>query len=103
VPLVIGDLIMAEVLLGLADENEFRRAEKIFEALEFRPMVGREIAAAAARNYRSLRGRGITVCETIDILIATLHRARPSPTTLRPRLRRLRALSRPPRGTGVTA
>jgi predicted nucleic acid-binding protein len=76
VPLVIGDLIMAEVLQGLSDEDEFRRAEKIFEGLEFQPMVGRENAVAAARNYRSLRGRGITVRKTIDTLIATFCIAR---------------------------
>jgi predicted nucleic acid-binding protein len=76
VPLVIGDLIMGEVLQGLSDENELRRAEEIFDVLEFQPMVGREIAVAAARNYRSLRGRGITVRKTIDTLIATFCSAR---------------------------
>jgi predicted nucleic acid-binding protein len=69
--LVIGDLIIVEVLQGLANENEFRRAEEIFAALEFKLMIGREIAIAAARNYLSLRSRGITVRRTIDTLIAT--------------------------------
>jgi len=68
---VIGDLIMAEVLQGFASEREFRSAERIFAALEFRPMVGRENALAAARNYRSLRARGVTVRSTIDSFIAT--------------------------------
>jgi predicted nucleic acid-binding protein len=34
-------------------------------------MVGRDIAVAAARNYRLLRSRGITVRRTIDVLIGT--------------------------------
>ena len=70
-PLVIGDLIMAEVLQGFRAEADFRRAERIFEALEFRSMVGREIAIAAARNHRTLRERGVTVRKTIDTIIAT--------------------------------
>ncbi len=34
-------------------------------------MVNREIAIAAARNYRLLRRRGVTIRATIDTLIAT--------------------------------
>jgi predicted nucleic acid-binding protein len=69
--IVIGDLIIAEVLQGFASESEFRRAEQIFAALEFRPIAGREIAIAAARNFRALRAMGVTVPSTIDALIAT--------------------------------
>jgi predicted nucleic acid-binding protein len=69
--LVIGDLIMAEVRQGFAAEADFRRAERIFAALEFRPMVGRETAIAAARNHRALRARGLTVRTTIETIIAT--------------------------------
>lgn len=69
--LVIGDLIMAEVLQGFSVEDECRHAEEIFATLQFQPMVGREIAIAAAQNYRSLRARGVTVRKTIDALIAT--------------------------------
>jgi predicted nucleic acid-binding protein len=69
--LVIGDLIMAEVLQGFASESDFRRAERIFAALEFRAMAGRAIAIAAARNHRALRARGVTPRSTIDTIIAT--------------------------------
>jgi predicted nucleic acid-binding protein len=34
-------------------------------------MVGREVALAAAENYRTLRARGVTVRRTIDMLIGT--------------------------------
>jgi predicted nucleic acid-binding protein len=35
------------------------------------PMAGDAIAIAAARNFRSLRRRGITIRKTIDLLIGT--------------------------------
>jgi len=69
--LVIGDLIMVEVLQGFRAAEDFNRAERVFAALEYRPMVGREIAIAAARNHRKLRTRGVTIRTTIDTLIAT--------------------------------
>lgn len=69
--IVIGDLIMAEVLQGFRREADFRRAQRIFATLEFCPMGGREMAIGAARNYRFLRQRGVTVRTTIDALIAT--------------------------------
>jgi predicted nucleic acid-binding protein len=34
-------------------------------------MVGREIAIDSARNYRSLRARGVSVRKTIDVMIGT--------------------------------
>jgi predicted nucleic acid-binding protein len=69
--LLVGDLIMVEVLQGFRSEAEFRRAREVFATLEFYPMIGREIALAAARNHRSLRRRGVTVRKTIDTIIAT--------------------------------
>jgi predicted nucleic acid-binding protein len=69
--LIIGDLIMAEVLQGFASAWDFSYARRIFATLEFRQMGGREIAVAAARNYRTLRARGHTVRATIDSIIAT--------------------------------
>jgi predicted nucleic acid-binding protein len=69
--LLIGDLILAEVLQGFRSDLDFHRVRRHLEALEFRSMVGREIALAAAKNYRTLRSRGVTVCKTMDALIAT--------------------------------
>jgi hypothetical protein len=69
--LVIGDLIMAEVLQGIASASEFRRVEEMFATLEFRAMAGRVIAIAAAHNHRALRARGVTPRSTIDTIIAT--------------------------------
>lgn len=70
-PVVIGDLVLAEVLQGFRRERDLRRAEAALQTLIFRPMVGRAVALASARNYRALRAGGVTVRKTIDVLIAT--------------------------------
>jgi predicted nucleic acid-binding protein len=70
-PVVVGDLILAEVLSGFRREAHFRAARTLLESCEFRPMVGKAIALEAAQNYRKLRALGITVCKTIDVLIGT--------------------------------
>jgi predicted nucleic acid-binding protein len=69
--ILIGDLILAEVLQGFRAEVDFNRVRRVLEDLEFESMVGRELAVTAARNYRLLRARGVSVRNTIDTLIAT--------------------------------
>ena len=59
------------MLQGFRSEIDFRRALDLLGTLEFLPLAGRQIAIAAARNYRALRSVGITVRKTIDGLIAT--------------------------------
>lgn len=70
-PLAIGDLILTEVLQGFADERDFDAARKMLTSLEVVELGGREIAIQAARNFRALRGLGVTVRKTIDTVIAT--------------------------------
>jgi predicted nucleic acid-binding protein len=69
--LAVGDLILAEVLQGFRSDLDFRRALEFLSAFEFQTMVGREVAIDSARNYRSLRARGISVRKTIDVMIGT--------------------------------
>lgn len=67
----LTDLILCEVLQGVRSDREFIevRAELIkFELFE---NGGEELAIAAARNFRNIRERGLTVRKTIDCLIAT--------------------------------
>ncbi|WP_442893904.1 type II toxin-antitoxin system VapC family toxin [Bradyrhizobium sp. AZCC 1620] len=45
--------------------------EGLLRRFEIVPMAGDAIAVAAARNFRSLRRRGITVRKTMDLLIGT--------------------------------
>jgi predicted nucleic acid-binding protein len=69
--LLIGDLILAEVLQGFQNERDFLRAEALLTSLVVVELAGREIAVRSARNFRRLRGLGVTVRKTIDCVIAT--------------------------------
>lgn len=69
--IIVGDLMLCEVLQGLADEQEARQVEALLRCFTIAPMAGAEIAVTAARNFRNLRSRGITVRTTIDLLIGT--------------------------------
>ncbi|HAF54997.1 MAG TPA: VapC toxin family PIN domain ribonuclease [Thauera sp.] len=70
-PILIGDLILAEVLQGFSSDRDFEQARTLLGALEVAPLGGAAIAIQAARNFRTLRALGITVRKTIDTLIAT--------------------------------
>jgi predicted nucleic acid-binding protein len=70
-PLAIGDLILVEVLQGFDNDREFAAARKMLTSLTVIEIGGTDIAIAAARNYRALRKRGITVRKTIETVIAT--------------------------------
>lgn len=69
--LVVADLVLTEVLLGVRTERQARIMEFDLRSLPVVVTGGVDIAVAAARNYRLLRSRGITVRKTIDVLIAT--------------------------------
>jgi len=70
-PLAIGDLMLAEVLQGFESDRDFDRALQLLRSLTVIVIAGAEVAVQAARNYRALRARGVTVRKTIDTLIAT--------------------------------
>ncbi len=69
--LAIGDLILTEVLQGFSNEREFQRAVELLTSLTVIELGGEVIAMQAARNFRFLRAKGITVRKTIDSIIAT--------------------------------
>ena len=69
--IIVGDLMLCEVLQGLDSERAAREVEALLRRFEIVPMAGDAIAVAAARNFRSLRKRGVTVRKTIDLLIGT--------------------------------
>lgn len=68
---IVGDLMLCEVLQGLGSERAAQEIEALLRRFEIVPMAGDAIAVAAARNFRSLHSRGITVRKTIDLLIGT--------------------------------
>lgn len=69
--LVVGDLVLAEVLQGFKDDRGFNEAKRLLGQLEQVNVAGIDVAVEAARNYRRLRARGVTVRGTGDVLIAT--------------------------------
>ena len=70
-PLAIGDLILTEVLQGFDRERGFDQARELLTSLTVVELGGEEIAIQAAKNFRALRKLGVTVCKTIDTVIAT--------------------------------
>jgi predicted nucleic acid-binding protein len=70
-PVALGDLILTEVLQGFRRDSDFRKAQAFLAELPFYELGGYEVCLQAARNYRTLRRRGVTVRKTIDVIIAT--------------------------------
>ena len=70
-PLLIGDLVLSEVLQGFQNDRDFNRAKQLLTSFQLINVVDTEIAIQAARNFRILRGHGVTIRKTIDTLIAT--------------------------------
>ena len=70
-PLAIGDLILTEILQGFHDDRDFNQARRMLTALTVVELGGQDVAIQTAKNYRTLRGKGVTVRKTIDTVIAT--------------------------------
>lgn len=68
---VMGDLIYCEVLQGLYHPKQRDEVRELLLALPQFEMVGFENAERASANYRQLRGMGVTIRKTIDVLIGT--------------------------------
>jgi len=69
--LLVGDLILCEVLQGLRSDAEARAVEEALREFEIVSLVDAELAVKAAANYRFLRGHGITIRKTVDLIIGT--------------------------------
>ena len=70
-PVIAADLVVAEVLQGFHDARSFELAEARLALAYPLTVCDQQVAVQAARNYRQLRGIGITIRKTIDTLIAT--------------------------------
>ncbi len=68
---VVGDLVIAEVLQGCNDPKTFNETVQLFQRADFVIVGGYPLVLESARNYITLRSKGITVRKTIDTLIAT--------------------------------
>jgi predicted nucleic acid-binding protein len=69
--LLVADLVLTEVLQGYSRESDFNSALDLMSRMEAVTIGGPDIAVVAARNFRLLRAKGITVRKTIDCLIAS--------------------------------
>ena len=70
-PVAVGDLILTEVLQGTTTDKEFKEVLKLLNSLEVVSLGGHSVAVQAARNFRALREKGVTIRKTIDCIIAT--------------------------------
>ncbi len=69
--LLVGDLILCEVLQGLRSDGEAAIVEQAMRRFNVVSLTNPELAVRAAANYRFLRGKGVTVRKTIDVLIGS--------------------------------
>jgi predicted nucleic acid-binding protein len=70
-PVCIGDLILAEVLQGFRQDEDYQAAKTLLCSLPVHAMLGASMGLKTADNFRKLRKQGITIRKTIDTMIAT--------------------------------
>ncbi len=68
---IVGDLVLCEVLRGFRDDAQAARAKAAMQKCALRRMVDFDVASDAAMHFRYLRGKGLTIHKTIDLLIGT--------------------------------
>lgn len=66
---IVLDVVLMEVLRGFRYEHEFSLANRLLSALPIVTAGGEEVAQSAANLYRQLRGVGVTVRSSIDLLV----------------------------------
>ena len=68
---VLGELVLCEIMMGVRDEAQAVRVDQLLSVFQCVTMSSPVIARTAARNYRILRSKGITIRKTVGVLIAT--------------------------------
>ena len=64
-------IILIEVLQGIREDEDYQRTLSRFDTFLFLPM-NRQTFVKAAKLYRSLRRRGVTIRKPIDCMIASV-------------------------------
>jgi predicted nucleic acid-binding protein len=67
----ITSLVLTEGLQGIRDEVQFTTTLKALSQFQVFEIGSNDLAVQSARNYRTLRGLGVTIRSTIDCLVAT--------------------------------
>jgi predicted nucleic acid-binding protein len=69
--IIIGDIVMVEILRGLRDDREAAAVERALRRFRIATMLDETLAVQAAANYRALRGVGVTISKTVDLIIGS--------------------------------
>lgn len=69
--ILIGDLVLLEILQGARDEAHAARLLRNLQEFPIVGMLDSGLAPIVGRNFRTLRGLGITVRKTTDLIIGT--------------------------------
>lgn len=69
--LLLADLVVMEVLRGVADDLEHARTRRELRSVPLRSAASRRVVLRAGENYRFLQKRGFTIRSSIDCMIAT--------------------------------
>lgn len=70
-PVCTGDLILAEVLQGFKQDQDYQAAKNLLCSLPVHAMLGVTLSLKSAENFRNFRKQGITIRKTIGTMIAT--------------------------------
>jgi predicted nucleic acid-binding protein len=70
-PVVTADLIVAEVLQGFADGEQWETVRRALLQFPLYEIGGRELAMQSAVHQRVLRGKGALLPDAVDCLLAT--------------------------------
>jgi len=70
-PIGLTSVILCEVLQGTRTDAQFEQSRRSLLEFPVFETFAANLAIAAARNFRLLRGRGVTVRKPIDCMIAT--------------------------------
>ena len=65
-------MILLEVLRGLDSDDDAFRVEAALRRFDVVRMLDSDLAIRAAGNCRILRERGVTILETVDLIIGTV-------------------------------
>jgi len=68
---ITGDYILAEVLQGFRNDNDYKIAKEIMQFFPCFNICNEELAIKSADNFRYLRTKGITIRKTVDLIIGT--------------------------------
>jgi len=67
----LTSVILCEVLQGTRTDAQFEQSRRSLLELPVFETFSAKVAIASARNFRILRGQGITVRKAVDCMIAT--------------------------------